>query len=275
MNRMFDPCPIARARRFAVLLIGALALPACSSVVPASTAPSDYGANRDRIEIGTGRDYPRAQRSRSGTTRSGSARSASSSRPGLSVGAAQPGYGLHPSDRACFADLHASGARFSRVPDRYAAPGCNTLGAVKLVSLNGDASQFGVTNLGPVKCEAAKAFSGWARFGVDRAARQILGSPLVRIETMGSYACRNIFGTSRRSAHATGNAIDVSGFVLADGRRIALKRDWNGGTRAEREFLRVVQRSACKRFGTVLGPEYNAAHRDHFHLERSESSFCR
>lgn len=191
------------------------------------------------------------------------------------MGSSQLGFNLHPSDRTCFADLNASGARFSRVPDRYAAPGCNTLGAVKLVSLNGDASQFGVTNLGPVKCEAAKAFSGWARFGVDRAARQILGSPLVRIETMGSYACRNIFGTSRRSAHATGNAIDVSGFVLADGRRIVLKRDWNGGTRAEREFLRVVQSSACKRFGTVLGPEYNAAHRDHFHLERSDTSFCR
>jgi hypothetical protein len=92
---------------------------------------------------------------------------------------------------------------------------------------------------------------------------------------MGSYSCRNVSGTSRRSAHATGNAIDVSGFVLADGRRIDLKRDWDGGTRAEREFLRVVQSSACKRFGTVLGPEYNRAHEDHFHLERSSRRFCR
>ena len=149
------------------------------------------------------------------------------------------------------------------------------LGTVKLVSLSGDQSQFGLSNLGAVKCKTAMMFSGWARFGVDRAARQILGSPLARIETMGSYACRNVAGTRRRSAHSTGNAIDVSGFVLADGRRISLKRDWDGGTRAEREFLRVVQRSACKRFGTVLGPDYNAAHEDHFHLEGTDTSFCR
>lgn len=64
--------------------------------------------------------------------------------------------------------------------------------------------------------------------------------------------------------------------VLADGRRIVLKRDWHGGDAATREFLRVVHKSACKRFGTVLGPEYNAAHEDHFHLEGSGgTTFCR
>jgi len=112
---------------------------------------------------------------------------------------------------------------------------------------------------------------------VDRAARQILGSPLARIETMGSYACRNVAGTGRRSAHATANAIDVSGFVLADGRRISVLHGWNGGTAAEREFLRVVHTSACRRFGTVLGPDYNAAHRDHFHFEPGHNgrAFCR
>lgn len=134
---------------------------------------------------------------------------------------------------------------------------------------------FGISNLGPVKCGTAKAFTDWARFGVDRAARQILGSPLMRIETMGSYACRNVAGTDRRSAHARAEAIDVSGFVLEDGRRITLSGDWNDGTAAEREFLRVVHRSACKRFGTVLGPQYNAAHRDHFHLEGTGPRFCR
>lgn len=149
------------------------------------------------------------------------------------------------------------------------------VGTVKLASLAGDSAQFGLSNLGAVKCQTAKAFNAWTRFGVDRAARQILGSPLARIETMGSYACRNIFGTSRRSAHATGNAIDVSGFVLADGRRITLKGDWSSGTKEEREFLRVVHRSACKRFGTVLGPEYNRAHEDHFHLEGTGARLCR
>ena len=108
-----------------------------------------------------------------------------------------------------------------------------------------------------------------------RAAEQMLGSPLVKIETMGSYSCRNIAGSEQRSAHARAEAIDVSAFVLADGRRIVLKRDWQGGDAATREFLRVVHKSACKRFGTVLGPEYNAAHEDHFHLEGTGAKFCR
>jgi hypothetical protein len=143
--------------------------------------------------------------------------------------------------------------------------------------VQGDAGEFDLANLGPVACPLAESFAGWARYGVDRAARQILGSGLRTIETFGSYSCRNVAGSGRRSGHATGAAIDVSGFVLEDGRRITVKNGWNGGTALEREFLRVVQSSACKRFDTVLGPEYNAAHQDHLHVEgviRSRS-YCR
>ncbi|MEM7702231.1 MAG: extensin family protein [Pseudomonadota bacterium] len=249
-----------RRTRLLPLFVGASALSACGGIVPASKAPSSYGSSNDAVQVGTGRDYPPADRSQ---------------RQSLAVGSAQTGFAVSPNDRACHAELSAAGARFSPVPDTYDAPGCNMVGTVKLTALAGDSAPFGLSNLGAVKCQTAKAFSAWARYGVDRAARQILGSPLAQIETMGSYACRNVFGTSRRSGHATGNAIDVSGFVLADGRRITLKGDWSDGTRAEREFLRVVHRSACKRFGTVLGPEYNRAHEDHFHLEGTGARFCR
>jgi hypothetical protein len=92
---------------------------------------------------------------------------------------------------------------------------------------------------------------------------------------MGRYACRNVAGTNRRSAHSRAEAIDVSAFVLVDGRRISVENGWQGGSAKEREFLRVIQKSACKRFGTVLGPDYNAAHRDHFHLETGGQQFCR
>lgn len=146
---------------------------------------------------------------------------------------------------------------------------------MKLASLRSDTSVLSLGNLGPVTCPMANSFAGWARFGVDRAARQILGSRLIKIETMGSYACRNVAGTSRRSGHATANAIDVSAFVLADGRRISVLQGWNTFSDEERRFLRIVHQSACKRFGTVLGPEYNAAHKDHFHLEANGKSFCR
>ncbi|MEE4200297.1 extensin family protein [Erythrobacter sp.] len=229
----------------------ALALGACGSIVP--TGPGGGASARAPSSDATG------------STRASPRR----------VTSAPRGVAERPEIRACIGDLNAAGARFSALADQYGAPGCNVLGAVRLSSLTGDQGDFGVSNLGPVKCELANTFGEWARFGVDRAARQILGSPLARIETMGSYACRNIGGSNRRSAHARAAAIDVSAFVLADGRRVTLAQDWNGGTAAEREFLRVVQASACKRFGTVLGPEYNRAHHDHFHLEDPGRRFCR
>ena len=180
-----------------------------------------------------------------------------------------------PEARQCLANLGQTNASFTPLPDQYFGGGCSNLNTVRLSTLRGDFEQLGVSNLGPVACPLASAFAQWARFGVDRAARQILGSGLVRIETMGSYSCRNVAGSGRRSAHATANAIDVAAFVLENGQRISVLDDWDGGTRTEREFLRVVQDSACKRFGTVLGPAYNQAHRNHFHLEVSSSSFCR
>ncbi|WP_442908031.1 extensin family protein [Halomonas sp. IOP_31] len=41
------------------------------------------------------------------------------------------------------------------------------------------------------------------------------------------------------------------------------------------EFLREAQSGACGLFGTVLGPEYNAAHANHFHFGMRGMSFCR
>jgi hypothetical protein len=192
-----------------------------------------------------------------------------------SVRPGQPVYAPSADARACHARLGASEARFSPLPDQYFGAGCSTLDTVQLTGLRSDNATLALGNMGPVACPLAETFAGWARFGVDRAARQILGSALVRIETMGSYSCRDIAGSSKRSAHATANAIDVSAFVLADGRRISVEQNWSGGSPSEREFLRIVHRSACKRFGTVLGPEYNSAHANHFHLERSGNAFCR
>ncbi|PKB14415.1 extensin-like protein [Novosphingobium kunmingense] len=180
-----------------------------------------------------------------------------------------------PEARRCLADLGQARAAFTPLPDQYYGAGCTTLGTVRLASLRSDDAVLGLSNLGPVTCPLAETFAGWARFGVDRAAQQVLGSPVVRIETMGSYNCRNVAGSTRRSAHATASAIDVSGFVLADGRRITIRGDWQSQSPKVRQFLTVVHASACKRFGTVLGPAYNAAHFDHLHVELSGRALCR
>lgn len=182
-----------------------------------------------------------------------------------------------PDARQCLSTLGTTRASFTPLPDRHFGGGCSNINTVSLTNLRSDSATLSLTNMGPVSCQMANGFAAWARFGADRAARQVLGSRLLRIETMGSYSCRNVAGTGRRSAHATADAIDVSGFVLEDGRRITITRGWTDGTAKEREFLRVVFQSACKRFGTVLGPEYNYAHRDHIHMEVGNGSrpFCR
>ena len=176
--------------------------------------------------------------------------------------------------QACYVDLNRLGVRFSALADRDYAPGCSVRGAVQLVDIG-----VPVSGLGAVRCGEARAFAGWVRNAVAPAAWQILGSPLAKVEGMGTYACRNIVGSKRigdrRSGHALANAVDVGGFVLKDGRRITLLNDWYSADPQVRHFWTVIRASACKRFGTVLSPDYNAAHRNHLHLEDDAAHFCR
>lgn len=251
------------------LLAGTMLLGACGGIIPQGNAPATGAMSTASAAVSPARPMSTAGSD-------GRRLPPPIVRPAVNRVVSAPQRAVvAPEDINCISELSAAGARFEPLPDTYAAPGCNKLGTVQLMALSGDGGQFGVTNIGALKCTAANAFSGWVRFGVDRAAKQILGSGLERVVTMGSYSCRNVAGTERRSAHARAEAIDVSGFVLTDGRTIMLEQDWNGGTAAEREFLRVVHKSACKRFGTVLGPNYNKDHEDHFHLEQGGGKFCR
>lgn len=176
--------------------------------------------------------------------------------------------------RACKKDLSRMGVDYASMPDQDFGTGCSMVGAVRL-----DDVGIPVSGLKGMRCGVALAFSGWVRNAVAPAARQILRSDLVRIETFGSYSCRNVIGNSyasgRRSGHAIGNAVDVATFVLEDGRRITVERGWRSRDHDEYRFLQVIHASACKRFGTVLSPDYNYAHRNHFHLEDDHAGFCR
>lgn len=193
-------------------------------------------------------------------------------RPGQTV--AEP---IRPSARdtaQCLADLRREGVDFRVLPDRDYGQGCGVFGAVQLTDIG-----VPVTGITAMRCGTARAFAGWVRNAVAPAAYQQLGSELARVEGMGTYACRNVIGSghggNRRSGHAIANAVDVGGFVLKDGRRITLLRDWNGPDDGVRAWLRTMRASACKRFGTVLSPDYNAAHANHLHLEDDRARFCR
>lgn len=175
------------------------------------------------------------------------------------------------STRDCMAQLSEAGVRFTPLADRDYGGGCNARGSLRLDDIGTP-----TTNLGPMTCGLARNFVAWVRFAVKPAGQRVFGQDVVRVETFGTYSCRNIYGgrSGRLSQHAFANAIDVSAFVLADGRRIALLGGWEGST-SEREFLRLIRASACRRFGTVLSPDYNAAHANHFHFDMSGQNYCR
>jgi hypothetical protein len=174
----------------------------------------------------------------------------------------------------CLADLRREGVDFRVLPDKDYGEGCGVFGAVQLTDIG-----VPVTGITAMRCGTARAFAGWIRNAVAPGAYQMLGSELARVEGMGTYACRNVVGSARvgdrRSGHALANAVDVGGFVLKDGRRISVLRDWNSADEVTRNYLRQMRASACRRFGTVLSPDYNAAHANHLHLEDDGARFCR
>ena len=120
-------------------------------------------------------------------------------------------------------------------------------------------------------CPVVSALAIWEWQVVQPAARQYLGSPIADIGHYGSYSCRRMYGASegKWSEHATGNAIDIASFTTEDGKTVSVLDDWNGGTEDQQAFLRVVRDGACDLFATVLSPDYNSAHANHFHFDQA------
>jgi len=121
-------------------------------------------------------------------------------------------------------------------------------------------------------CPVAAGMVMWLDKDVQPLAEGILGTRVSRIDQLGTYSCRRMYGDENApwSEHATGNAIDIAGFQLEDGRRVNVLRDWGDGEDSGR-FLIAVRDAACSNFGTVLSPDYNAAHADHLHLDQGRN----
>ena len=170
----------------------------------------------------------------------------------------------------CLAVLAQAPMRFAALPDRETGHGCAFRNAVMIEATSVAVQPF------PLSCRSAVALALWERHVMHPAALESFGVPVTRIEHVGSYACRNVYGRDdgRRSQHATADALDVAGFVLQDGRRVRVRDGWNGDAE-EAAFLREVHAGACRVFDAVLGPDYNAAHHDHLHLDRGSYRVCR
>lgn len=171
----------------------------------------------------------------------------------------------------CRSVLATTGINFEPVEDKVTGPSC---GFHDVVTIRSTPSAVGEEF--SLSCPAAVSLALWERHVVQPAAMRHFGHRVQRFEHFGSYACRNVYGRPEgtRSQHATANAWDVAGFVLADGRRIRIVHGWNGQG-SESVFLREVRNGACSFFDGVLSPDYNQAHHDHLHLDRGLFRLCR
>ena len=119
-----------------------------------------------------------------------------------------------------------------------------------------------------LNCAMAGALPGWAS-EIDGylAARE--NTRLERVLTGTGYVCRPRNGAAEGplSEHGFANALDVVGFELEDGRRMTLPEGWSDADAPAGRLLRFAHAAACARFTTTLGPEANALHEDHLHLD--------
>ncbi len=163
------------------------------------------------------------------------------------------------------------GERLERIPGRL--NGCGIDEPVRISAINGIALSQRPT----LSCDAALALQDWlAGAVVPEVGRR--GGGVASLRVIASYSCRtrnNVPG-ARLSEHATGSAIDIAGIGLADGSELTVLSDWGSG--AEGRILRNLHRAACGPFGTVLGPNADRYHQDHFHLDVASyrnGAYCR
>lgn len=166
----------------------------------------------------------------------------------------------------CRALLSEAGIAFTPLPPRRVTPQCGYEDAVRFAGGGAVRIAYRPADLA-ASCAVAAALALWEWHVVQPAALRRFGRRVASIEHFGSYSCRRVYGRDEGawSEHARANAIDVAAFRLDDGTRIGVAGDWRGED-ARAAFLREVRDGACDLFATVLSPDYNAAHRDHFHF---------
>ncbi len=191
--------------------------------------------------------------------------------PGLSQPGAQKGY-LGPSMGT---QIYPQRERYSPPsPGRY-DPAPVPPQAEPMPRL-GPAQGNSVSAFGPVAikpaatlaCPIVSVLDRWLADSVQPAATRWFGARVVEIKQISAYSCRGMNGNSwaHISEHAFGNALDIAGFTLADGRYVSVKDGWRG-LPEEQGFLRDVEAAACQQFSTVLAPGSNAYHYNHIHVD--------
>lgn len=245
---------------------------------------------------------------------------------------------------------------------------CGAPAPVLLRRIGSGANKVEINPPAVLNCAMVVSLHAWVESTLQPAAQETLGSRIVRLRNASGYVCRarngHPLGTDKLSEHALANAIDIAGFITADGRTVDVARSWGPTARDQREaekvaaakkqaplagdakpelaqtrpidkkisaiahrlgeepakatkqdarslhktaslqrsgkatsdvsadpkaipvtggperdeakksaeggFLRRLHKGACGVFGTVLGPEANEMHRDHFHFDLAQ-----
>jgi hypothetical protein len=177
--------------------------------------------------------------------------------------------GLAGEGRKCRALLGRAGIRYEALPAPRSAGRCGYRDGVRMGRGGALSLDYRPGDLA-TSCPVAAGLALWEWHVVQPAALRHFGVKVAAVDHFGSYSCRRIYGRSQGawSEHSTGNAVDIAAFRLADGRRISVLGDWQDEG-AKGRFLRDVRDGACRLFSTTLSPDYNAAHRDHLHLDQA------
>lgn len=177
---------------------------------------------------------------------------------------------LRDDPQLCDQVLSSSGLRVTRQAD---SPGgdCPLTNTLRV-----QGGEVALSSSFLASCPLAVAFALFERHALQPASQAVYGQAVTRVDHLGSFACRNMYNREHgaRSQHASANALDIAGFRLADGRTISVLKDWPKDNQDAR-FLRQVRDGACDMFSVVLSPDYNAAHRNHFHLDVGPWWVCR
>ncbi len=167
-------------------------------------------------------------------------------------------------------DIALQGEEVGRVPGKISA--CGIPDAVRVQSVSGVRLSTGSL----MDCTTAKALKTW----VDKSVKPTFKrrGPVVEMQVAAHYACRtrNNQKGAKISEHGRGRAIDISAFTMSDGEVITVLNGWRHGN--TRDLLRKVHRGACGPFGTVLGPNSDRYHQDHFHFDTAQyrnGPYCR
>jgi hypothetical protein len=164
------------------------------------------------------------------------------------------------------------GERLRAIPGRI--PACGIAEPVRVTSVAG----LRLSEAAIMDCPTAIALNAWAERGLKPAVGRLGGGP-VGLRVAAHYSCRPRNGQSgaKVSEHGKGRAIDISAIELANGQALTVLEGWRSSQHGQR--MRAMHAAACGTFGTVLGPNSDRFHQDHFHHDtaryRSGGAYCR